>query len=108
MDFSALFSQCHAYTAIRSTLDLLPPKQPAVYAFYDLFHFSYSQLSDDVDSFKGKHARKMSFKEDGLPEFLHIRLRGNPTPFKGEGRTLCDGLDAVNSSNVSRLLAFLS
>jgi hypothetical protein len=108
MDLSTQFANCHAFTAQRSTLDLLPPKQAAVYAFYDLFRFSEVQLADDVDSFKGRHAREMSFKKHGLPEFLHIQLRGNPISFKGEGRRLCDSLDAGGAKDVCGLLAFLS
>ncbi|HEV2293564.1 MAG TPA: GIY-YIG nuclease family protein [Tepidisphaeraceae bacterium] len=108
MDLSSLFSQCRVYTAQRSTADLLPPKQPAVYAFYDLFRFAGTELADEVESFTVKHARKIRLDEGNFPDFINIKFRGNPSGFKGQGRKICAELDVAGSSDVARYLAFLS
>lgn len=108
MDLSALLTSCHAYTADISTFDLLPPGQPAVYAFFDLLQFEHATLIDQIDSFKTRHARKLRMIEDDLPDRVHLSFRGNPDPFKGEGKKLCKNLTTSQAEVVAKTLAFLS
>lgn len=108
MDLTPLLSQCHAYTADISTHDLLPPNQPAVYAFYDLLRFDHNTLIDQIDAFKTRHGRKLRMIEDDLPERVHLSFRGNPDGFKGEGKRLCKELTPPQAEAVAKSLAFLS
>jgi hypothetical protein len=108
MDFTSMLASCHAYTADISTHDLLPPNQPAVYAFYDLLHFDHNTLIDQIDSFKTRHGRKLRMIEDDLPDRVHLSFRGNPDSFKGEGKRLCKDLTLPQAESVAKSLAFLS
>lgn len=108
MDLSSLLADCRVYTADISTHDLLPPDQPALYAFYDLLRFDHATLVEQIDTFKTKHARKLRMVEDELPDRVSLSFRGNPDPFKGEGKKLCKGLSAAQAETVAKALAFLS
>lgn len=108
MDLCEHLKHCVVYGAEISTIDRLPPSQPAVYAFFDLFRFRSERLVDDIDSFKTRHGREISVDKSGLPHFMHVRLRGNPKRFKGEGLKLCKQLGASDMSPLSSSLAFLS
>jgi hypothetical protein len=108
MNLSDLLRECWVYTAEQSTLDLLPPKQPAVYAFYELFRFTEVSLIDEIDKYKTRYARTIALEMDDLPDRLHIKMRGNPERFKGEGLALCKRADAARLPGLCRTLMFLS
>lgn len=109
MDLSESFSTCRVYTADLSTCDLLPPKQPAVYAFYDLMRFSGSSLIDQIDSFKTKHGRALHMDTQHMPVYLALRFRGNnPSSFKGQGKKLCKAFTPQQADDAARSLMFLS
>ncbi len=108
MNLSDLLAQCRVYTAEQSTYDLLPPGQPAVYAFYELFRFTAAGLVDDIVRYKTKYARTTLLDDQDLPERLSIRLRGNPDPFRGKGLELCKKAPADRLPELTRTLMFLS
>jgi len=108
IDLSDLLGQCRVFTAEQSTSDALPAQQPAIYAFFDLFRFSTDNLIDDVVRFKTRHARKHRLTLDEWPEYLRIRLRGDPTPFVGQGKDLCRSLSPPDCEEMARYLLFLS
>ena len=108
MDLTDLLQQCRVYTADQSTFELLPSKQPAVYAFYESFRFREDHLVDDIVTYKTKHARTVSLNTDNLPEHVNIKMRGNPDAFRGEGLTLCNKLDPARRPGICRSLMFLS
>src|ERR1043165_1788128 len=108
MDLTSLLTKCHAYTADLSTHDVLPPNQPAVYAFYDLLRFDHTTLIDHIDAFKTRHGRKLRMVEDDLPDRVHLSFRGNPDPFKGEAKKLCKDLAIDRAEAVAQSLALLS
>ena len=108
MDLSDLLRNCRTYSAEQSSAEQIPAERPAVYAFFDLFRFDHTKLADDIDRFKTLHARSTLLEEDGLPEKLHIRLRGNPERFKGEGKRLWDTSEPARQPEICRTLMFLS
>src|SRR5262245_49423502 len=108
MDFTDLLKDCRVYTAEQSTIDLLPPKQAAVYAFYELFRFNDVKLIDEIDRYKTRYARTVALDTDEMPARLHIKMRGNPERFKGEGLALCKKADANRLPGICRTLMFLS
>jgi hypothetical protein len=108
MDLSQLVGNCHVYKAVQSTCELLPSKQAAVYAFYEAFDFSGGELIDRIDSFVTKNGRFVSLDKSEWPFSLRLRMRGNPERFKGEGRKLCEALDAQGKADVARFTVFLS
>jgi hypothetical protein len=109
MDLSDLFKECRVYTADLSTCDLLPLKQPAVYAFYDLMRFSSTSLIDQIDAFKTKHGRNLRMEKDEMPDRVVLRFRGNnPASFKGQGKQSCKSFSSEQAEFVARALMFLS
>lgn len=80
-DLTDLFKRCHCHTASSTTLDLLPPNQPAVYAFYDAFRFYDVGLPAAVDTFATRHARVIRLDDSSLPESVRLILRGTPKRF---------------------------
>jgi hypothetical protein len=108
MELSDLLTQCRVYTAEQSTIDLLPPKTPAIYAFYDLFRFACANVPDEIDKFKTQHARTIQLMHDDMPDRIAIKLRGNPNRFSGEGLRLWKQADAGRLTGICRSLMFLS
>lgn len=108
MDLTSMLMNCRVYSADISTHDLLPPDQPAIYAFYDLLQFDHTTLIDQIETFMTRHARKLRMIEDELPDRVHLSFRGNPDPFRGEGKKLCKDLNAQDAEAVAKALAFLS
>lgn len=105
---SDLLKQCHVYTAVQSSIELVPPQQPAVYAFYELLAFESQSLMDDIDKHVTQHGRFVSLLQDDWPFMLNIKFRGNPERFRGEGRKLCEKLDSTQAAEVRDLVKFLS
>lgn len=108
MDLSDLFKNCRIYTAEQSTVDLLPVKQPAVYAFYDLFRFDHKSLIDDIDKYRTRHGRTIELMKEQLPDQFSIKLRGDPTRFKGEGKRLCESAKPERLPDLCRAIMSLS
>lgn len=108
MDLSDLLEKCHVYTAEQSTIELLPVKQAAVYAFYELFRFNQVNLIDEIDKYKTKYGRTIALEGHDLPHRLNIKMRGNPERFKGEGLALCKKIETSRLPDLCRALMFLS
>ncbi|SRR6266540_1922361 len=108
MNLSDSLQNCRVYTAAQSSIELIPSKQAAVYAFYELLSFQDGKLIDGIDEFVTKNGRRVALREDEWPFQLSISFRGNPDRFKGEGRQLCNDLDPAKAPMVRQMLLFLS
>jgi hypothetical protein len=108
MNLSDLLDHCQVYTAAQSSIELIPSKQAAVYAFYELLSFSDGKLIDSIDEFVTHKGRRVALLEHEWPFRLSISFRGNPDRFKGEGRQLCTELDGGKVPTVRQMLLFLS
>lgn len=108
MDLSKLFRDCHAYSAVQSSAELLPKDQAAVYAFYEALDFSRGSLIDEIDTFVTKYGREVSLNKGRWPFQLDLNFRGNPSRFRGKGRELCQQLPADQHQPIRELLLFLS
>lgn len=107
MDLTTHLQQCRVFSAAQSSIELVP-QTSGIYAFYEALDFSRGKLIDEIDSYVTKHGKHVSLKTEQWPFILSLLFRGNPTRFKGEGRALCEKLDAASSSNLQNLLLFLS
>jgi hypothetical protein len=108
MDLSHFLQDCRVYTAAQSSIELIPAKQAAVYAFYELLSFGTSSLIDSIDEFVTNNGRRVRLNEDDWPFSLNISFRGNPERFKGEGRALCQKLGIDETRALQQMLLFLS
>lgn len=108
MDLSQALTSCRVFTADISSHDLLPQDQPAVYAFYDLLRFDHTTLIDQIDHFKTRHGRHLRMSKSELPDSIRLHFRGNPTSFKGAGKSLCKKMTQPDAEGFSKTLMFLS
>jgi hypothetical protein len=108
MDLSDALSRFHLYTADQSSVEEMPLRQPAVYAFYDAFRFDKAPLVDAIDAFGTKHARTIQIDKTRLPYSLELRFRGSPRRLKGEGLRLCKRLSSPDRQDVQSALLVLS
>jgi len=108
MEISKLLQNCRVYTAVQTTTELLPQKQPAIYAFYEALDFSRGELPNEVDAFVTKNGRFVAMRQDNWPFDLRITFRGNPDRFKGEGLRLSKELNQADLPSVREHLLFLS
>jgi len=108
MELKGYFEKCHLFWAVQSSVDLLPPTQSAIYAFYDALYFSRGKLIDEIDTFVTHHGRHIALTKSEWPFSLSLKFRGNPERFRGQGRELAEKLDPGDHRSVSETLLFLS
>ena len=108
MELKGYFEKCHLFWAVQSSIDLLPPHQPALYAFYDALNFQSGVLIDEIDKFVTVHGRSVALVQNQWPFQLSINFRGNPDRFRGQGRALAQDLNANDADEVRGELLFLS
>jgi hypothetical protein len=108
MELSHYLKDCHLYIASQSSIELIPERQAAVYAFYEMLAFESHSLIDDIDSHVTKYGREVKLSKDDWPFKLHIDFRGNPKRFRGAGRKICKKLDKSEVSKVRDIVKFLS
>ena len=108
MELTDHLKKCHVYIASQSSIELVPTKQPAVYAFYEMLAFETPSLIDDIDNHVTKYGRAVKLLEKDWPFKLHIDFRGNPKRFRGEGKKLCQKLKKKETSDVRDVVKFLS